>query len=95
MALRKKTRTQMKQAQAARKKAAKSRIPHYTREMVLDLFKANDPRIRTNDYGTEKALVFSEEPGFFKVLRRERRHHQVLSPRPVRTTLHRFCEDHR
>jgi hypothetical protein len=41
-------------------------IPHYTRMTVIDLFKANDPRIRTNEFGTLKALMLSDEPGFFK-----------------------------
>jgi hypothetical protein len=41
-------------------------LPHYTNDSVVALFKGNDPRIRTNDYGTEKCIVLSDVPGYFQ-----------------------------
>jgi hypothetical protein len=58
----------MKQSREARKPVVPvvNGIPHYNRQTVIDLFKSNDRRIRTNEYGTVKALYLSDEPGYFQ-----------------------------
>jgi hypothetical protein len=47
-------------------RTVKSTLPHYTEASVVALFRNNDPRITTNDYGTEKCIVLSDVEGYFK-----------------------------
>lgn len=53
-------------AQTAMVVPVKSALPYYTNKSVVALFRHNDPRIVTNDYGTSKSIVLSDVAGYFK-----------------------------